>query len=234
MHRSGTSMVARILMECGVHLGDPDELLPATAANTEGHFEHGEIVALNDAVLATLGGAWDLPPGRIQWLARGRRLRALGPRGASILAALRTGGAWGWKDPRTSLTLRFWRPLVPELRVVACVRDVVAVAHSLAQRGHSSELFSMRLWTAYNRELLRTAPKGRTLFVSYERFFADPEREVARLVRGVGLPPDADAIAKAAATIDRRLRHHAVDYDPAGLPRPVARCRERLLALVAD
>ncbi len=36
MHRSGTSMVARMLNLCGVHLGEQKELLPAASDNPEG------------------------------------------------------------------------------------------------------------------------------------------------------------------------------------------------------
>jgi hypothetical protein len=230
MHRSGTSMIARILAECGVYLGEPQELLPATEANPEGHFEHAEIVALNDAILGTLGGAWDLPPARVSSLLRRHRLAPLRQRAAELVDRMRTHAPWGWKDPRTSLTLPFWRPLVPELRVIVCVRDVVAVAHSLAQRGHSSELFSMRLWLAYNRRLLNAAPPERTLVVRYESFFDDPRRQVELLVARLALVTEREAIARAAATVNRKLRHHDVSYDTTGLPRDVARCQRELLA----
>lgn len=37
MHRSGTSLVARLLHECGFHLGREDELLAPNPANVEGY-----------------------------------------------------------------------------------------------------------------------------------------------------------------------------------------------------
>ena len=186
---------------------------------------------MNDGILAALGGMWDVPPTRLRSALRGRRLAPLRARAEQIVTRMRTHAPWGWKDPRTSLTLPFWLPIVPELHVVVCYRDVVAVAHSLAHRGHSSELFGMRLWTKYNRRLLRAAPRSRTFIAAYESFFEDAEQKIERLVAGLGLPVDADAIARAAATVDRTMRHHAVDYDPNGLPRTVARCRPDILAL---
>ena len=126
MHRSGTSMVARILSECGVYLGESDELLPPAKDNVAGHFEHQEFVQLNDDVLATLGGAWDVVPPRYAiW--RRRRLEPLRARAASLVERMRPHAPWGWKDPRTSLTLPFWLDVVPDLRLVVCVRDVVEV-----------------------------------------------------------------------------------------------------------
>jgi hypothetical protein len=228
MHRSGTSMVARVLAECGVYLGEERDLLGAGEGNPLGHFEHQEFIRLNEEVLAVLGGAWDVPPPRhAVW--RRRRLGPLRRRAAQLVDTMRPHAPWGWKDPRTSLTLAFWRDVVPELRVVICVRDVVAVAQSLLVRDHSSELFGLRLWAAYNRRLLADAPRGRTVFTEYERYFEEPEREVERLLRSLGLPVDPERLARAAATFGRSLRHHRVDYDPKGLPRPVRRCRERLL-----
>ena len=107
MHRSGTSMVARILSECGVYLGESDELLPPAKDNVAGHFEHQEFVQLNDDVLATLGGAWDVVPPRYAiW--RRRRLEPLRARAASLVERMRPHAPWRWKDPRTSLTLPFW------------------------------------------------------------------------------------------------------------------------------
>jgi hypothetical protein len=232
MHRSGTSMVARILSECGVYLGEADELLPPAEDNVKGHFEHRQFVQLNDEVLATLGGAWDVvPPRYAVW--RKRRLGPLRERAVALAERMRPHAPWGWKDPRTSLTLPFWLDVVPDLRLVVCVRDVVAVAHSLLVRDHSSELFGMRLWAAYNRRALAASPRDRTLVTRYETYFEDPLREVARLVAFLGLAADQETIERAAGTVDRSLRHHHVDYDPAGLPRGVARSHRNVLRRAA-
>ena len=232
MHRSGTSMVARILSECGVYLGEPSELLPPAEDNVEGHFEHREFVQLNDEVLATLGGAWDVvPPRYAVW--RRRRLGPLRERAAALVDRMRPHAPWGWKDPRTSLTLPFWLDVMPDLRLVVCVRDVVAVAHSLLVRDHSSELFGMLLWSAYNRRLLAASPRRRTVMTQYETYFGEAQGEIERLVAFLELEADQDAVSRAAATVQRSLRHHRVDYDPSGLPRGVARCRRAVLRRAA-
>ena len=61
-HRSGTSMLTRLLHDCGLDLGPESELMPAQTDNPDGFWEHLRFVALNDEVLDTFGGAWDLPP----------------------------------------------------------------------------------------------------------------------------------------------------------------------------
>jgi hypothetical protein len=62
MHRSGTSMVARLLNLCSLYLGPETELVGAAPGNEEGFWENGLFVRLNEDALAQLGGGWDLPP----------------------------------------------------------------------------------------------------------------------------------------------------------------------------
>src|SRR5580693_429281 len=65
MHRSGTSALTGMLHHLGVALGD--DLMPATADNPRGYWEHSDIVRANQAIMTALGWAWDdmrpLPPG---------------------------------------------------------------------------------------------------------------------------------------------------------------------------
>src|SRR5688500_16148544 len=62
MHRSGTSMVAKMLHLCGLYLGDDRDLMPATPDNPDGYWEHARFVELNDEILNALGGGWDYVP----------------------------------------------------------------------------------------------------------------------------------------------------------------------------
>src|SRR5687768_18097338 len=62
MHRSGTSMVAKLLQQAGLNLGDETNLMPPAEENPEGFYEHLEFVRLNDEVLNAAGAGWDCPP----------------------------------------------------------------------------------------------------------------------------------------------------------------------------
>ena len=61
MHRSGTSMTAQLLSIMGMYLGEESDLVPATAENPEGYWEHTAFVDVNDEILHELGGGWDCP-----------------------------------------------------------------------------------------------------------------------------------------------------------------------------
>src|SRR5580704_9217804 len=57
MHRSGTSALTGMLHHLGVALGE--HLMPATQDNPRGYWEHSDIVAVHERLMAALGWAWD-------------------------------------------------------------------------------------------------------------------------------------------------------------------------------
>ena len=50
---------------------------------------------------------------------------------------------WGWKDPRTSLTLPYWLRLFPTARVIHVHRDPAQAARSLHARAHRATASSV-------------------------------------------------------------------------------------------
>lgn len=208
MHRSGTSMVARMLALCGMSLGDPRDMLPAAPDNPEGFWEHHAFVDLNVQLLDLLGGAWDLPPvPPADWGAAPEML-PLRAQAAALLGRYGSLPAFGWKDPRNSLTLGFWRSLVPDLRVVVCLRNPLAAARSMQVRARSSEVFGVALWWAYHERILAAVPAGQRIVTHYEAYFHDPAAEIRRVCTALGLAPSRDQIAAAVATVRPDLRHH--------------------------
>ena len=132
MHRSGTSLLTRLLSLLGVELGPDAHLMAPTKFNPTGFWEHEGIVALNDELLARLGGRWQEPPPLAPGWERDPALDDLREKARALVAADFAGRAeWGFKDPRTCLTLPFWKTLLPPMRYILCVRNPADVAHSL-------------------------------------------------------------------------------------------------------
>jgi len=208
MHRSGTSMITRLLHVCGLHLGDEDQMLGPQADNPRGFWENRQFVLLNDAILSYLGGGWDLPPVISDPEQTWQQVLALfGDEAADLVAGMPADRTWGWKDPRTSLTLPFWYRLLPGLHTVVCVRHPRAVAASLQRRNGTSLPYGRNLWLQYHRRL-QQAVQGRPHIVThYESFFTDPEVELNRLLAWLGWSADRERVARACATIDASLRH---------------------------
>jgi len=105
MHLSGTSIVSRALKALGVYLGD--SLLGPAPDNLKGYWEHAEILALNEQVMAALDLPWwsSRPIAPEAW--ESGDLDELKERAGAVLVEL--FGAqrlWGFKDPRTIPSFR--------------------------------------------------------------------------------------------------------------------------------
>lgn len=225
MHRSGTSMVAHLLSKAGLNLGPEAALMPATAENPAGYWEHRDFTALNDDILSHLGGGWDCPPPlTADW--SDPALAALRPRAETLIAGLASSPPWGWKDPRSSLTLPFWQTLLDPLKVVLVVRNPLEVASSLRERNGLSFALGLTLWRLSYERALAAAPPADRVLTHFDAYFADPAAELLRVVTGLGLDQHLDAVAATASTGDDgpiardRFRHHhftAQDLAAAGV-----------------
>src|SRR6266511_2167538 len=209
-HRSGTSMVTRLLHGCGLYLGPKDALMPPQADNPDGFWEHLGFVALNDELLEALGGAWDLPPKANENLSD-ERLDPLRMKARLLIEGFHSAQIWGWKDPRNSLTLPFWEELLPGLKTLIIVRNPLEVAYSMRKRNGTSYAFGLRLWEIYNRRLIQAGGKRDRLFTHYDLFFENAEKELHRIANFIGL---ADAKIHSAAELvatKRRHTHFTID-----------------------
>ena len=235
MHRSGTSLVAALLQAHGLWLGAPDQLLGATAHNPEGHFENLRVSAVNDAVLELHGGSWDrvpeLPPG---WLDEPRVAALLAE--ATDLVAGFPSRPWGFKDPRTSLLVDFWRRAAGVSRFVVCVRHPLEVAQSLGRRNLMPKERALDLWMAHNRALLAGTSVPERFVVDYAELCARPVEICDQLLGWLDLPLSRVQPAVVEATVNPALRHHrAAPEETAGgtVPGPVDALYQALLAEAA-
>jgi len=235
MHRSGTSLVAKLLQSCGLHLG-PEEEFDFDSNNGEKHWENIRFVALNEKILHRLGGSWDNPPELASgWQERPEVLSLASPAEKLIAMFEQPGRLWGWKDPRNCLTIPFWRRLIPELRVVICVRNPLEVSRSMAARRDWIAIGPFQLWLTYYRELLASIPPERRLVTHYESYFQDAPAELCRVAKGINLEASSSAFRAAAEAVTNNLRHHKIDRgDRAAVPAEVNElyrylCSEALL-----
>lgn len=206
MHRSGTSLLTKLLHLSGLYLGQEQDLLAANSGNPEGHWEHERILEINEELLAEFGGGWDYPPD-LSGLRDRRRVARLEQRARVVLAQFAESEIWGWKDPRNSLTLPFWRPLVGRLHVVVCVRNPLEVALSLRRRNGSTIAFGLALWSAYNEALMRTTVAEERIVTHYARYLADPVAESARVGGRVGLALSDEHAEQLRQSTKTDLRH---------------------------
>lgn len=209
MHRSGTSMVANLLHECGVVLGPEDELKLSSRHNLGGHFENSQFVRLNDDLLRKLGGTWyDPPQFDAGWEINGKA-SGLVTRARDLVTKFQRQ-SWGWKDPRSSLTLPFWFRVLPDLKVLVCVRNPAEVARSLFLRGDSRNASPFQLWTVYCRQLLSATRPEQRLVTHYESYFEDPAAELRRVLDWLGIPASDATVSHACMQVAVAKRHHEI------------------------
>jgi GT2 family glycosyltransferase len=224
-------MVTRLLHACGLYLGPKDALMPPQADNPDGFWEHLGFVALNDELLSELGGAWDLPPKPDENF-KHSRLGPLRMKARALIEGFDLANLWGWKDPRNSLTLRFWQELLPELKTLIIVRNPLEVASSMHERNGTSYSFGLRLWEIYNRRVIEATSDQDRLVTHYDLFFQQAETELRRIAHFTGLP-DRD-VAKAAALVKARRRHTHYTIDQLIDARVSAEAIELYRALIAE
>lgn len=209
MHRSGTSLVAHLLSLCGVYLGPPENLSRAGPDNQGGFWEDPGFVELNDNLLAIVHAGWDLPPADFDWGPR-PELAASFIKATELIERSAAHQRWGWKDPRNSLTLPFWLQLIPNLKVIICLRNPLEVARSLTARNGTSLAFGLNLWREYNLAICSFASKQDRLVTHYEAYFSDPRGELRRVLDFLSIPASDKEIDQACLTATSDLRHHKI------------------------
>jgi len=138
-HRSASSLVAKALHEAGVDMGD--DLLSGLPDNPDGHFEDMDFLKKNVELLD--GNVWNdvdrpLTESDTESLIKKKNNKPL----------------WGWKDPRTVLTIDKYYEHLEDPVIVGLFRKPEHVAKSMAARGDISEKEALTLAKAYNRKII--------------------------------------------------------------------------------
>lgn len=204
MHRSGTSAITRTLGLLGADMGPADHLGK--------YWENRFLRRTNQRLLGEASKDWASPPPADDGFATGAAAESELPDARRLVAAEFAGAdVVVWKDPRTCLTLPFWRRVFDEDPVIVMIqRHPVEVAGSLATRNRLAPGHVFALWERYNADALRFSAGLPTIVVDYGRTLTDPLGVVGSLVEtlrswGVELPNDP-------ATTDLELtagsRHH--------------------------
>jgi hypothetical protein len=212
MHKSGTTLVARVLHESGISMGEFDSRLG---------YGEGNRYERHDAQLANRDLLRGYQISSLDHLVRRRQLdpvdaagyainrdsqayvlhRALARRLERPDAAERVrpivdrceerGEDWGFKDPRTCLTFPAWRRVLPEHRIVVVYRGIGQIL-GRARTSARHPLRTLRVvhaWCVYNTAILRLlethgAPR---IVLRYEHLMESGDG-IERLARFVGRP----------------------------------------------
>lgn len=224
-HRSGTTATARALALLGLQLGQ----------RLDSHHESKAMQRLHEDYLKSVGAAWHHPGPLLERVAtaegerdgaeylRSHAQREFSPlfgyrqnlKGWWLRARLRSGAAWGWKEPRTTLFAPAWLQIFPEALFIDVVRHPLAVATSIRARelkfraegdrptpGLDQLDYCLRLALTYVEAGERMAGRTRNYRrVRFEEIQANPGRVLEGLANFCGLRSTRARLAQAAASI---------------------------------
>jgi O-antigen biosynthesis protein len=158
MHRSGTSLIAQYLHKCGLSLGSN-----LSSNNNVGrkssfgfHHEDMDFVDFHDMLLSRRHMS-AFPSTGMKLLIPSSRTEK--KKAAQLLCERDEYSVWGWKDPRTSLFLDFWKDVDSRIDFLCIFRDPLAVVDSLLRRDVDKQitqnpLIAVKAWKVYNQNLL--------------------------------------------------------------------------------
>jgi hypothetical protein len=150
MHRSATSLISEGMNCMGVDMGNPERMMAATppAVNTL-TWEDSDFKAINRSILNEAYGSWHSPPPIADIIKSGKKHK---DQIKQLISE--KSGLWGWKDPRTTLTIECFVPYLTNPHYIACFRDPEEVAKSLQRRNGFSIEKGIKLANIYNYRLL--------------------------------------------------------------------------------
>lgn len=222
MHRSGTSCLVGSLQQKGLYLGLVKEHSPR---NLKGSREHLVIRHLNDAVLQYSGGRWDQPPACVRWHSRHAKVR---DQLINVFHS-RSPGLWGFKDPRTLLTLPFWQVSLQHIQYVATFRHPLRVAQSLQVRNDMPIRDGLSLWLEYNVQLLTLISRKLVHLISFDIPSDQYRHTLDRLVQQLALNQRPDT--QESPFFEDQLRHQSPLPDEIDLPAEIKTVYAQLIRL---
>lgn len=198
MHRSGTSMLSGMLDRLGIDMGDdqPGRQL----SNPLGHYEDGDLLSLNEVILSRAGGSWDNPPSAVQIKNQSAQVDDRIQKIILDKIQANQDRHWGWKDPRTSLTIDLYLPYLRNPYIIWSHRDPDEICNSLWIRNKIPPQEAAELTEYYQqqiRDFVHQHPELPVLKISYQEMIDQPDIWIRKVVEFLDLEVDEDQLVKA-------------------------------------
>ncbi len=226
MHRSGTSLVARLFSEAGADMGNPEHFYRPDKWNPDGYFEQPEIHAIN---MPLISGPWwkfayfSLPSDNTIMRRAEKFADQIEQTGARYKGKV-------VKETRFCLTLPAWLRYGPEVDgILVCLREPIQVARSIQKRNFTTIKHALKLWHIHNTRLLENAEGIPFWFVRYSCVLNQSLflREMRSAFDFFGIEIPVDSLEKLRTKCVRpEMNHHP--GEPARYPAEVEALWEQL------
>jgi hypothetical protein len=232
MHRSGTSLISKILSEMGVFMG----------SDVEVNHESLNFLLLNDQLLAHAHSFWDEIEGassffnnkeamnqavdliKNQYLNKKFFKPYLGSKYVKTIPQ-----KWGWKDPRNTITFPLWHSVFKNAKFLFIYRNGVDSIASLVNREHKQDFditipaYSSRcmnldsafgLWEDYNQFFFahkHIIKNDNLLEIKYEDFLQEPNNYLSKIAHFVDIPEDTKVVKSICNKINSNRAYSFLD-----------------------
>ncbi len=214
MHRSGTSMLSRILSLLGAQL--PASLMGANASNEAGHWESDMLVVCHDRFLASVQSSWNdwraIPASKIT---AKMRSQAVADISAVLADEYPAPGLFVAKDPRVCRFFDIYAEAVAEqraeMKTIIPLRNPLEVCESLERRDGMARGDAGLLWLRHVLEAELATRGTRRSIIVHQDLMGDWRAVVGGIANSLDItwPHDVENIASDVdAFIQPGLHHH--------------------------
>ncbi|WP_273773282.1 sulfotransferase family protein [Brucella intermedia] len=227
MHRSGTSVLTRIINILGAEL--PVNCLGANESNATGHWEPRSLIWLHEHMLHEGGSQWD------DWrsfefarMPADRQAHFANEVSRLLREEFDSAPIFVLKEPRISRFVPLYTAAFDtwgvQPKFVLTNRNPLEVAASLCVRDKITREYALLIWLRHELDAERATRGYARTFVSYEGMLNDTRPIIDKIVNLVG--DTAFALSEASDNeIDRflssRYRHHQIAIEELGSETPV-------------
>jgi hypothetical protein len=174
MHRSGTSLLTRLLNLMGVYLGPEGSLLLPAEDNVKGFWERVEILEMHEAILERMGMSWYRVAGFNPQVLDAESERIFSIKVPQFCYNIDSHRPWALKDPRLCLFFSRWKPYLEVPLCIFMYRRPLQVARSLAKRNGFPISFGLALWEYYNIMAVRSMTDCPNMMVYFDDLMRRP------------------------------------------------------------
>ena len=202
MHRSGTSVVAGILHFNKITMGTYETFWPRPLPqNPKGFYENYDFRKINDTLLQKSGYnikhyKTNIPIPEISKTTRAKMIKTIERYDSKF-------EKWGWKDPRTCLTISNWMvifkemDLIEKVKIIFISRQSLSVARSLKKRNALTLLQGISLWKVYTERAINFCELSNipTIYLSFEEILKKPVIECEKIFKFLSQPFDKNIVS---------------------------------------
>ncbi|MCK5061125.1 sulfotransferase [Candidatus Parcubacteria bacterium] len=203
MHRSGTSAVAGVINSLGVSMGEK-HFIKKDYKNPFGYYEDLRFIELNKKILNEQNNDITRVPSAERIMAQKEKYR---DQIKKLLAENSKIASWGWKDPRTVLTIDLFYPYIKNPYFIICERASEEIAKSLKRRDGLELQIGIELADEYKnciKNFLNNNEIDKLLWIKFEDLINDSERIVQEISEFIQADPTKRQLTRAINSVKNK------------------------------